>query len=126
MICSIHLSGLIHGNKSIFTYCSCNQIRITSESVHFSFCIAQMPPTSQFESHSASPPTSATVNQIPDALAPLTQPLPAAGPALQYSPVVQHWFYCKIVSGQPTWYPFSHKDSMSLEESFLNGVCNHF
>lgn len=42
-------------------------------------------------------------------------------PALQYSPVVHHWFYCKNVNDQPTWLPFSYRDSMALEDSFLNG-----
>lgn len=58
---------------------------------------------------------------VPEATAPITQQLPTANPTMQYSPVVQHWFYCKVMSGQSTWFPFSHKDSMYLEEAFLNG-----
>lgn len=38
-----------------------------------------------------------------------------------YSPVVHHWYYCKKGANQPIWLPFSHLDSMTLEDSFLNG-----
>ncbi|XP_067928584.1 phospholipase DDHD2-like [Watersipora subatra] len=45
----------------------------------------------------------------------------AAVTTTPYSPVVHHWYYCKNVAGQPTWISFSHLDSMTLEESFLDG-----
>ena len=57
-----------------------------------------------------------------------SQPLGSSGPtyaqnpSLQYSPVVHHWFFCKEVADQSSWLPFSYRDSMALEESFLNGV----
>ncbi|KAF6025073.1 hypothetical protein EB796_016617 [Bugula neritina] len=48
--------------------------------------------------------------------------VPSQIAVVHYSPVVHHWFYCKKTDGKPdSWKSFSYKDSMTLEESFLNG-----
>lgn len=78
------------------------------------------PPVSTYAEYNVQAPTVAVSESegvAPPPLGPHTQPMPA----VQYSPVVHHWFYCKIVSDKPIWHPFSHKDSMYLEEAFLNG-----
>lgn len=68
------------------------------------------PPQAPFgQSVSTLPPP----KPISSALQPLLSP-----PHNFYEPIRPHWFYCKMVEGNPIWMPFSFLDTANLEEVY--------